>query len=323
MKNKWTYTRLLCLLASLTLQVQAQPSSADSGIKKQTFIFTIKGTDTLSLDKYEAMPVATQKKPIVLFAFGGGFKGGNRAESTYIPFFHFLAKHGFVVVSTDYRTTLKNINPVQVPSPAGFANALQQAISTAVEDFYDATHYIINHSSAWQIDPTQIIASGSSAGAIISLQAEYEICNQTELAKRLPKAFNYAGVIAFAGAISNMELPQWKQLPCPIMMFHGNADRTVPFRQAVVPGLGGLWGSVSIAETLQRQQASYCLYVVDNAGHEIAVMPLKDNKYDVMNFLVRQVLDKKPLEMNVFEKVPGQADVKKDFKLEDYIQNNL
>ena len=43
----------------------------------------------------------------MIFAFGGGFKGGDKADKGYIPYFEFLARNGFVVVSTDYRTTLK------------------------------------------------------------------------------------------------------------------------------------------------------------------------------------------------------------------------
>ena len=46
----------------------------------------------------------TQSKPVILFAFGGGFKGGRRDNPDYISYFHFLARAGYVAVSTDYRT---------------------------------------------------------------------------------------------------------------------------------------------------------------------------------------------------------------------------
>ena len=82
-----------------------------------------------------------QKKPVMIFAFGGGFKGGDKADKGYIPYFEFLARNGFVVVSTDYRTTLKNLDPSKVSSPMDFIAALQHAIDTAVEDFYDAIRF--------------------------------------------------------------------------------------------------------------------------------------------------------------------------------------
>ena len=47
-----------------------------------------------------------------------------------------------------------------------FIAALQHAIDTAVEDFYDATGFVINQSSDWNIDVEQIVASGSSAGRL-------------------------------------------------------------------------------------------------------------------------------------------------------------
>ena len=100
-----------------------------------------------------------------------------------------------------------------------FIAALQHAIDTAVEDFYDATGFVINQSSDWNIDVEQIVASGSSAGAITVLQAEYDLCNGHELAKRLPAGFNYAGVISYAGAVSGVLPPHWEKMPCPIMLF--------------------------------------------------------------------------------------------------------
>ena len=94
-----------------------------------------------------------------------------------------------MVVSTDYRTQLKDIDKSEYSDLQGFSSALQQAITCAVEDFGDATNYIIEHSVEWQINPAQIIACGSSAGAITALQAEYEICNQTAFADRFTCQF--------------------------------------------------------------------------------------------------------------------------------------
>ena len=98
----------------------------------------------------------TQSKPVILFAFGGGFKGGRRDNPDYISYFHFLARAGYVVVSTDYRTQLKDIDKSEYSDLQGFSSALQQAITCAVEDFGDATNYIIEHSVEWQINPAQV-----------------------------------------------------------------------------------------------------------------------------------------------------------------------
>ena len=174
-----------------------------------------------------------------------------------------------------------------------------------------------------KIDVEQIVASGSSAGAITVLQAEYDLCNGHELAKRLPAGFNYAGVISYAGAVSGVLPPHWEKMPCPIMLFHGDADKTVPFEQAAMENLGGLWGSSAVAKSLENLQASYYFYKVENAGHEISGLPMSRNQYDIMSFLSRQVLGDENLAITTDERVPGDTIVRKDFTVQDYILDNL
>lgn len=323
MNRNWVYSLFALWIVCSFACTQPKPV-ANVEVQKENFVFSIKGTDTLSLDKYELPSISpTSKKPVMIFAFGGGFKGGDKADKGYIPYFEFLARNGFVVVSTDYRTTLKNLDPSKVSSPMDFIAALQHAIDTAVEDFYDATGFVINQSSDWNIDVEQIVASGSSAGAITVLQAEYDLCNGHELAKRLPAGFNYAGVISYAGAVSGVLPPHWEKMPCPIMLFHGDADKTVPFEQAAMENLGGLWGSSAVAKSLENLQASYYFYKVENAGHEISGLPMSRNQYDIMSFLSRQVLGDENLAITTDERVPGDTIVRKDFTVQDYILDNL
>lgn len=325
MNKYWTYSLiLLFILCCVACVNQPKPSVSEDEVRKENFVFAVKGTDTLSLDKYELPSVAPAgKRPVMLFAFGGGFKGGNKADESYIPYFEFLARNGFVVVSTDYRTALKDLDPANMASPTDFIAILQNAIDTAVDDFYDATLYVINQGDAWHIDPGQIVISGSSAGAITVLQAEYAISNNAELARRLPEGFNYAGVISYAGAVSDQAFPRWERMPCPIMLFHGDADKTVPFEQAAMADLGGLWGSASVARSLEDLGASFYFYTVENAGHEISGLPMDRNRYDIMSFLARQVLGREKLIITTHERIPGDTAVRKNFTVQDYIQDNL
>ncbi|WP_297905863.1 carboxylesterase family protein [uncultured Parabacteroides sp.] len=323
MNRNWVYSLFTLWIVCSFACTRPRPV-ADVEVRKENFVFSIKGTDTLSLDKYELSSMSdSSEKPVMIFAFGGGFKGGDKSDKEYIPYFEFLARNGFVVVSTDYRTALKNLDTSEISSPEDFVAALQYAIDTAVEDFYDATGFVINQSQDWNIDVKRIVASGSSAGAITVLQAEYDLCNGHELAKRLPAGFNYAGVISYAGAVSDRVPPRWGKMPCPIMLFHGDADKTVPFEQAAMENLGGLWGSSSIARSLENLQASYYFYKVENAGHEISGLPLSRNQYDIMSFLTRQVLGGENLAITTSERVPGDTAVRKDFTVQDYILDNL
>lgn len=288
----------------------------------ETEIFAVKGSDTLRLDRYFLPEIEQTDSPVVIFVFGGGFRFGERYSEMFVPYFEFLARHGCTVASIDYRTMLGRITFDGRPSPVDFMNILQSAIDTAVVDLYDATRYIAQQREAWGIDPEKIVISGSSAGAITVLQAEYYRCNSHSLAARLPEGFRYAGVISFAGAISDKKKLHWQTLPCPVMLFHGNADGIVPFRKAHLPFLGGLWGSETIARSLESLDSPCHFYEIDNAGHEIASLPMSRNLYDIAAFLSRQVIDGKPLSVHTLETVPGAPAAKKRFTVIDYIRNN-
>lgn len=317
---------IVALLCSLFVWVACQqptPSASIPEVKKETEVFAIEGSDTLRLDRYVGPNATKEKQPVVLFAFGGGFRGGDRASADYHAYFEFLARQGYTVISTDYRTTLKHLDPQQVTGPLDFMQALQVAIQTAVSDLYTATHYVIDHAEAWQIDPRLIVLSGSSAGAISVLQAEYQLCHAEEGIPLLPKDFHYAGVIAFAGAIADVAAPTWPKQPCPILLFHGDADRTVPYREATLPDMGGLWGSASIAESLSQTGTSYAFYRIGKAGHEISSTPMQTQLYDILSFLDRQVMRQEPLVIQTAIHAPGDSLQETRFTLEDYLRENL
>ena len=303
-------------------EILAHAADSTREVLMETEIFAVKGSDTLRLDRYFLSGMEQADSPVVIFVFGGGFRFGERYSEMFVPYFEFLARHGCTVASIDYRTMLGRTTFEGRPSPVDFMNILQSAIDTAVVDLYDATRYIAQQRESWGINPEKIVISGSSAGAITVLQAEYYRCNSHSLAAHLPEGFRYAGVISFAGAISDKQKLHWQTLPCPVMLFHGNADGIVPFRKAHLPFLGGLWGSETIARSLESLDSPCHFYEIDNAGHEIASLPMTRNLYDIAAFLSRQVIDGKPLSVHTLETVPGTPAAKKRFTVIDYIRNN-
>ncbi|MGL5620395.1 MAG: alpha/beta hydrolase [Tannerellaceae bacterium] len=323
MRRLEVYFVFVLLISGL---VGCMPSSEKTDlldIRKESFIYAIKGNDTLRLDIYNQDKKDYEKrKPVFLFVFGGGFKTGNRAAQEYIPFFEYLAKQGFVVASIDYRTILNQALAKEEPTAAGFATALQQSIGTAVADLFDATHYILSKADDWQIDSTQIIAGGSSAGAITVLQAEYEICNSKTEIQSLPSHFNYAGIVAYAGAVQDIAFPIWQKKPCPILLFHGDADRVVPFDRVVIPNIGGLWGAHAVAQSLDQAATPYFFYTIANAGHEIASVPLQTHQQEFLNFYERLIVNNEKRSIRIQEFVPGEQPVNKSFSLEDFIKTN-
>jgi len=295
---------------------------ADDSLKKETYIYSVKDNDTLRLDRYFLKnEVVSEAKPCIVFMFGGGFAAGKRDDKGYENYFKQLVLRGYSVVSIDYRLGMKNIgNNID---PMRFAVMLNNSITMAVEDLFDATAFVVDHAGKWNIRKDAIIASGSSAGAIAVLHGEYEICNKSKLTEKLPKDFNYAGTIAFAGAIfsTNGDL-KWQTNPSPIQMFHGDADSNVPYDKIEMMRLG-FYGSKHIAEQLDTMNTPYYFYKVENAAHEIAGKPMSENLNEIFTFIDKLVLNKEQLMINTGVKEIGKPEMKKDFELQDYIKANF
>jgi len=311
-------------MRTITLSLLSLAAGVLSGLSAQmpsTHIFSIADGDTLRMDVYRPEE-CTAPTPAVLFAFGGSFTHGNRADKEYLEYFRFLVRNGISVISTDYRTSLAKATPATLASPQGFATALGDAITDAVTDFYTATGYVLAHSGEWNIDPAKIIASGSSAGAITALQAEYGIANGMMPENTFPAGFNYAGTVTFAGAICAQGEFEWASKPCPMMLFHGNADSTVPYGSVSV-GPMSLNGSGSIAGSLAKLGMPYAFYTVASADHSVAISPMHDNLYDIVGFIMRTVSGKTENTLVATEQpVNAPADYKTDFTLDDYIRSN-
>lgn len=292
------------------------------GSTKHTYIYNIAGSDTLRLDFYPA--VSETPAPVVIFAFGGGFKGGERDNQSYIPMFEYLSGNGVSVASIDYRTLLKNVAPQTLMSPDGFKASLIAAIDTAVTDLLRATSYLDANSAKLNIDPKQIFTLGSSAGAITVLQAEYDICNSTVSLPSfgLPAEFNYAGVISMAGAIYSEGFPHFDSVPCPILMFHGDADSVVPFEKAVL-GDFGLWGSSTLAGIMEEKTVPHRFHRVNGASHEMATRPMTEDRGEILDFIRAVSNFEAGNIVNTVETTPGLADYKTDFTILDYIKSNL
>lgn len=309
---------LLIMFASLlSLQLMAQGSVIDRVMTKQTHLYAVKGADSLYLDHYAAD--VEGKRPCVIFVFGGGFVGGERDKEADIPYFLFLAQNGYDVVSIDYRLGMRGI---ESPGIIEFLRAMDKTINIAVEDLYSATNFILDHADEWQIDTEKIVVSGSSAGAITSLQAQYAICNELPVVQHLKQNFNYAGVIAFAGAVFTLDgAPRWNEKAAPTLLFHGNSDVQVPYNKMAMLGRG-MYGSKYIAEHLQDADAPYWLYTVQYEGHAMAGKPMHENHREILTFLEEYVIKGRRLQRTTFIADEALPKRKTWFLPTDFINSN-
>lgn len=234
-----------------------------------THLYATHDTSALYLDIYRPVKDSVTadgiRKPYILNVFGGGFYEGDKRDS--YNWFQTLAKNGYGVIAIDYRLGLKGVHDVGINT---FVEAFGKAVRLAVDDLFSATEFVLANSASLGIDPRSIVVSGQSAGAITALQAEYELANRSAVAATLPSDFNYAGVMAFAGAVLLFDRPlSYAEKPCPTMLLHGTEDDIVTYTKIMV-GDCGFYGSDSIAKVFADNDYEYKIYRYLHNNHSVA-----------------------------------------------------
>ena len=285
-----------------------------------TYHFATHDGQELYLDRYALDESAEAPRPCLIFAFGGGFVQGVRNHEYYSIFFDHLAREGIVVVSIDYRLGLKNLNPNG--GVKAMIAAFQNAVNMAVEDMYAATNFVIANAEEWGVDSSKIIISGSSAGAITAVQAEWMRCNGDVRAEVLPADFRYAGVVSCAGAIFSVKgKPKFKAAPAPMMLFHGTSDSNVPYDHASMFGVG-FYGSAYIVEQLERLDSPYWFYSAEYVDHRMAGLPYIYSCDLIMQFINDFVIRGERLQITTDVVDLSGSKLPTRFKVMDYIKTN-
>lgn len=235
---------------------------------QQTYTFARRDTLELKLDVYQPQSPRADHA-CVLYVFGGGFFSGERDNEYSKKCCQMLADRGFVAVSIDYRLYLKNAPKVPLLK---MYTLFDTAIRWGVEDCSDAVAYLWEHAGTLHIDPSRIILTGSSAGAITVLQTDYCRANALPASSALPVGFVPAAVIPYAGGIfcRNHDL-EYKTPPAPTCFFHGTCDRIVNYKR-LRGSLGtSLFGAKSVAKVFEKNGYNYWIMRFQDRGHEIAI----------------------------------------------------
>lgn len=309
------------IIVTLLFALVATCGYAQSTVTKRSVHYATHDNQELIMDIY-TMPMAEDAEPraAMIFAFGGGFVGGQRDHEYYDVYFDRLAREGIVVVSIDYRLGLRNLK--RDMGIAEMIAAMQRAVDIATEDMYAATNYLIAHCEELGVDTTKIMLSGSSAGAIAAVQAEWQRCNRAPIADVLPDDFRYAGVVACAGAIfSTKGKPKFIERPAPMLLFHGTSDSNVPYNKASIMGIG-FYGSKYIAKQLDRVDGAYMFCSAAYVDHSLAVTPLISGCDIIMQFIRDYVYDGHKLRTSVVvESINGDKRPTR-FGPMDYLKTN-
>ena len=234
---------------------------------QQTYTFAIRDTLELKMDVYQPQHPRPDHA-CVLYVFGGGFVSGQRNDKYSTQCCRMLSDRGFVAVAIDYRLYLKHAPKVPLLK---MYTLFDTAIRYAVEDCSEAIAYLWDHAGELKIDPTKMVLTGCSAGAITVLQTDYCRVNNLQPTSKLPAAFVPAAVIPYAGGIMcpNRNFKYASQ-PAPTCMFHGTCDKIVNYRRFRGSLSTSLFGSKSIAKLFSKNNYNYWVLCFEDRGHEIA-----------------------------------------------------
>ena len=233
----------------------------------QTYQYAERDTLKLYLDFYT--PAQVHDSTIcVVYVFGGGFIGGHRDGDFEKAYFKQLVDAGFQVASIDYRLGLKGVKNLSITH----SEPLENAINWATEDAISAIAYLLEHAKELKVNKDYIVMIGSSAGAITSLQTDYVLCNGYLNSNILPADFRLAGVVSYAGAIFSHEgkVQYRNHAPAPTMMYHGTADRLVPYKQIKFFKLG-FFGTDALVDRFEKFDYPYFARRFEGYGHSVAV----------------------------------------------------
>ena len=168
---------LLCLSSTLTVFSQATVGCDgfryNFDVFSDTTMTTVKygrnapqggAAIDLFMDIVQPKGDAQAKRPVILWAFGGGFVQGTRAEMR--SFCQIFAKKGYVCVSIDYR--LYNIVTQGIPD----STKITPTIIQAAQDMKAAVRFLYKDAkttNTFKVDTNNIIVGGVSAGAITAM----------------------------------------------------------------------------------------------------------------------------------------------------------
>jgi arylsulfatase A-like enzyme/acetyl esterase/lipase len=145
-----TRTLSVLMLSVLTTPVLAQPARPKlTDARVQTAEHVFKKTPEGELTLHCFVPAdwkPTDRRPVVVFFFGGGWKNGSYVQ--FVPQAEYFASRGIVAISADYRIESKH----------------KTTPDKAVEDAKSAIRWVRANAERLGIDPDKVIASGGSAG---------------------------------------------------------------------------------------------------------------------------------------------------------------
>ncbi len=256
---------IICLTGTLNAHAQ-NPQE----LICNTYMF-VERDSSLCLDVYKP-ETPRADKAAVLMAFGGGFISGERNNDQMKRWASALLEHGFTVISIDYRLGFKDSAMVASHSKLlKLPDLFMHCIDIAVQDCAAAVAWVCSNAGMLDIDPSKLILTGSSAGAITILQLDYYRANSMSGASALPAGWKPVAVIPYSGGVMCRDSKlRYATHPAPTMLLHGTKDRIVTYKSIGLPFGKKMHGGKKMDKALTRQDIPHWFIRFDGIGHEVA-----------------------------------------------------
>lgn len=239
----------------ITTQKNISYSPAEHrGIKEKYFKF----------DLHEPKSDTAQKRPLIIWLHGGGFKFGSKKAKGITLWGETFAKHGYVCAALNYRLSKKN--------PLFNFIELKKSCYDAVQDVEEAIAFFKQNQARFRIDTNRIIVAGNSAGAMVALHAAYASQAQLAASAQLPGASslstkinsqNIAAVVNFWGGLYELE---WlSNARVPIFSAYGTGDKVVPIDHKDT----SLYGSIAIHKRATELHIPNAIKSYEGYSHEL------------------------------------------------------
>ena len=221
---------LLCLLAApLSAQFPYPPTFGDARVETWRKV----GDTELKLWIFGEADTR-ERKPAIVFFFGGGWNGGSPAQ--FEKQARHFAKRGMIAITADYRVKSRHGVPVV----------------ECVKDAKAAIAWVREHAARLGIDPHRIAASGGSAGGHLAaatgtvsgfgsderpdaLILFNPACTLAPIEGWQPKGAG-AGLTAARCGVEPQAISPAHHIGAhtpPTLILHGKADTTVPYASVV------------------------------------------------------------------------------------------
>ncbi|WP_310556138.1 carboxylesterase family protein [Flavobacterium sp.] len=248
-------------------------------------------TVTLKMDIYRPSGDTLTKRPVIIFAFGGGFVNGTRTKVDIVKLCQAYAKRGFVTATIDYRLGM-NVGDQQLS---------KRAVYRASQDGRSAVRFFRKNAAAYGVDPNQVFIGGHSSGAFLALHSVF----LDKDSERPASTRNYLGridlggiesigdnktypdgslvsgkangVLSHAGALGELTYIEGPA-DVPTVYFHSSDDNVVPYNSGEpfsslswLPGfnLPTVYGGNQMSIRSASVGAPNTFYPYTNRGHDV------------------------------------------------------